>query len=88
MSPINTPIPKWRKTPIKTQTNLIWLRNIGIIAIKIQICILYFTSGFMKATGDYWSNGTAMYYISRVEWFSHPAMRDVFLNPYVTTIAT
>lgn len=67
---------------------LIWLRNIGIIAIKIQICILYFTSGFMKATGDYWSNGTAMYYISRVEWFSHPAMRDVFLNPYVTTIAT
>ncbi len=66
----------------------VWLHNIAILAIGLQIGVLYLTSGFLKATGDKWSNGTAMYLISQVEWFSHPAMRAPFQNPYLTTLAS
>jgi len=66
----------------------VWLHNIAILAIGLQIGVLYLTSGFLKATGDKWSNGTAMYLISQVEWFSHPAMREPFQNPYLTTLAS
>ena len=65
-----------------------WIHNVGVIAIKFQIIIMYFTSGFMKATGEKWYNGTAMYHISNVEWFSLPGFRDLFLNPIVTTIGS
>jgi hypothetical protein len=66
----------------------VWLHNIAILAIGLQIGVLYFTSGFMKATGAKWSNGTAMYLISQVEWFSHPALRGFFANPFVSAITT
>jgi hypothetical protein len=66
----------------------VWLHNVAILAIGLQIGVLYLTSGFMKATGVKWSNGTAMYLISQVEWFSHPALRGMFINPFVTTLAT
>ncbi|WP_163867419.1 hypothetical protein [Myxococcus eversor] len=66
----------------------VWLHNIAILAIGLQIGVLYLTAGFLKATGDKWSNGTAMYLVSQVEWFSHPSMRQLFHNPYLTTVAS
>ncbi|AKF84801.1 hypothetical protein MFUL124B02_04635 [Myxococcus fulvus 124B02] len=66
----------------------VWLHNIAILAIGLQTCVLYLTSGFLKATGDKWSNGTALYLVSQVEWFSHPSMRQLFHNPYLTTAAS
>jgi hypothetical protein len=76
--------------PMKSKmSNLkVWLHNVGIAAITAQLMIMYWTSGFMKITGEKWQNGTAMYVISNVEWFSLPAIRDIFLNPVVTTIGT
>jgi hypothetical protein len=66
----------------------VWLHNIAILAIGLQIGVLYFTSGFMKATGAKWSNGTAMYLISQVEWFSHPSLRRLFANSFVSALTT
>jgi hypothetical protein len=66
----------------------IWLNNLGVAAIIVQLMILYETSGFMKAAGEKWQNGTAMYIISNVEWFSLPQLTQLFSNPYVCTIAT
>jgi hypothetical protein len=66
----------------------VWLHNVAILAIGLQIGVLYLTSGFLKATGAKWSNGTAMYLISQVEWFSHPGMRSVFRNAFATTFAS
>ena len=42
----------------------------------------------MKATGEPWSSGIALYNISQVDSFSLPALRDLFKNPYVTTLAS
>jgi hypothetical protein len=66
----------------------VWLHNIAILAIGLQIGVLYFTSGFMKATGVKWSNGTAMYLISQVEWFAHPSLRRLFTNSFVSAVTT
>jgi hypothetical protein len=76
--------------PLKESINSlkIWLHNIGIACIISQLMILYWTSGFMKIMGDKWQNGTAMYLISNVEWFSLPWSKEIFKDPYITTIST
>ncbi len=66
----------------------VWLHNVAVLAIALQVVVLYATSGLMKAYGDRWHHGTAMYYISQVEWFSLPALRELFKNPVITTVAT
>ena len=65
-----------------------WIHNVGVAAIWAQICVLYATSGLMKTFGEVWHQGTAMYYISQVEWISLPGLRDMFKNPFITTVAT
>jgi len=67
---------------------LVWFHNLGVLAIALQIVILYTTSGIMKAYGDKWHHGVAMYYVSQVEWFSLPAMRRMFMNPLVVTLSS
>ena len=66
----------------------VWIHNVAVLAIALQVVIMYATSGFMKAYGDHWHHGVAMYYISQVEWFSLPALRKLFLNPLATTMTT
>jgi len=66
----------------------VWLHNVAVLAIALQVVVLYATSGFMKASGDKWHHGVALYYISQVEWFSLPSFREIFKNPLITTAAT
>lgn len=66
----------------------IWLHNIGVISIIFQLMIVYETSGFMKACGEKWQNGTAMYVISNVEWFSSPLLNKIFSDPFLCTLVT
>lgn len=65
-----------------------WVHNVAVVAIVTQLIMLYVTSGMMKTYGEKWHSGTAMYYISQVEWFSLPMMREWFKIPFVTTVAT
>lgn len=66
----------------------VWAHNVAVLAIALQVFVLYVTSGMMKAYGEHWHHGVAMYYVSQVEWFSLPAMRAAFRNPLVVTLAT
>jgi hypothetical protein len=61
----------------------VWLHNVAVLAIGAQLCVLYFTSGFMKLSGDRWTHGVATYLISQVEWFSLPSAREIFKNAFV-----
>jgi hypothetical protein len=63
----------------------VWFHNLAVLAVCIQVCIVYFVAGFAKAHGDTWQNGTALYLISQVEWFSWPATRDWFANGLIAT---
>lgn len=66
----------------------VWLHNIGVLAITFQLVIVYFISGFAKAGGDLWQQGTAMYYISQVQWFTIPGANALFTNPWIVTLVT
>ena len=66
----------------------IWLHNVAVLAIGAQLCVLYFTSGLMKLTGERWTHGVATYLISQVEWFSLPGARDIFKSPVVAFLST
>jgi len=66
----------------------VWFHNIAVLAIMLQVAVLYGTAGLAKAYGDLWHHGIAMYYISQVQWFSLPAMRQMFKNPWITTVSS
>ena len=66
----------------------IWLHNVAVLAIGVQVAILYMTSGMMKAYGPQWHHGIAMYYISRVQTFSLPGFAEAFKNPFIVTVST
>ncbi|HEU4582733.1 MAG TPA: hypothetical protein VFS67_30960 [Polyangiaceae bacterium] len=66
----------------------VWFHNVAVLAIGLQIGVVYLTSGVLKLTGERWSNGTALYTISQVEWFSNPHFRELFHNPTITALAT
>ena len=66
------------------------MHNIGVIAIYLQLIILYSVAGLSKVQGEYWVNGTALYYIQNVEWFSTniPLIIQAFKNPWIVTISS
>ncbi|PTQ55686.1 MAG: hypothetical protein BSOLF_1712 [Candidatus Carbobacillus altaicus] len=68
----------------------IFLHNLGVIAVYLQVVILYFISSTTKLHGEMWINGTAVYYVSQLNEFGMPTsfLRDLFKNPFVTTTAT
>ncbi|MEV4871631.1 HTTM domain-containing protein [Streptomyces syringium] len=70
------------------------LHNLGVVAIALQICLVYVVSGLYKVQGKMWQDGTALFYVLRVSEFSLPGVSDlvyendmlVFLGTYSTTI--
>jgi len=66
----------------------VWLHNLGVLAIALQLVIVYFVAGFEKASGDLWQQGVAMYSITQVQWFTLPGANELFTNPWLVTIVT
>ncbi|MDN3297737.1 HTTM domain-containing protein [Streptomyces ficellus] len=48
------------------------LHNLGVLAIAVQICLVYVTSGLYKVQGKLWQDGTALFYIMRIPEFELP----------------
>lgn len=59
------------------------MSNLSLLMAKIQICIVYFVAGHMKLIGNYWPNGTALYYTLSVSEISLVTARDTVkhINP-------
>lgn len=72
----------------KPQSLRVWFHNLGVIAIGLQVMIMYFTAGFMKIMGDVWTGGIALFNISQADSFSLPIWREILKDPYITTIGT
>ena len=53
------------------------LHNFAILAIILQLCVVYFFSTFYKITGEKWQNGTALYYILRSNQFAESPLNGV-----------
>lgn len=46
------------------------LHNAALLAIAVQLCLVYGSAGLYKVQGELWQNGTAIYYILRVGDFA------------------
>lgn len=74
-------LPTWFTTP---------LHNAGLLALALQIFILYTASALFKAQGDLWQGGTALYYpLSLHEYAVFPWLNELLTsNPIMVTAAT
>jgi hypothetical protein len=62
------------------------LHNFGMMAILLQVAMLYFWACFYKITSHKWQDGTALYYILRVHEFSLPGLSEhVYQNALIVT---
>jgi len=66
----------------------VWLHNIAVLAIIFQLIVMYTASGFFKSIGEWWREGTAMYYISQVQLYSLPGASKLFSIPLIVYVAT
>lgn len=68
----------------------VFLHNVGVGLIYLQVVTLYFVSGTLKMQGEVWFNGTALYYITGVEAYStgFQLLRSLFSNPVFVTLGS
>jgi len=65
------------------------LHNAGLLLIVVQVCVVYLASALFKAAGELWQNGTALYYVLRVQEFALPGVSELlYTSPLVVTAAT
>lgn len=63
--------------------------NIGVLLIIAQLCLMYMSTGLYKAMGELWQNGTALYYILRVDEFTLPGVAEfIYRNLYLVVFGT
>lgn len=63
------------------------LHNTGLVAMWIQVCIVYFIAGAAKMHGEAWRNGTALYYALGTDKYSMPGLVDPLLDaPVLLTL--
>lgn len=52
------------------------LHNAGLVAMMVQICLVYEVAGLAKASGASWRNGTALYYALHASEFYLPGVSN------------
>ena len=70
------------------------LHNAAILAVAVQLSMLYLSTGLYKAMGEHWQNGVAVYYVMRVNAFAwtgigqhiYPSMIAVVVLTYATVL--
>lgn len=74
-------LPRWFVNP---------LHNAALMALALQLFILYTASALFKVQGELWQNGTALYYpLSLHEYGVFPALNALLThNPVLVTAAT
>jgi predicted DCC family thiol-disulfide oxidoreductase YuxK len=71
------------------QKALSMTHNAALLAFALQLCLLYGVSGLYKVQGEMWQNGTALYYIMRVDEFNWRGVSElVYTNAFLMTAGT
>ena len=66
------------------------VHNAAILAIVVQLSLLYLSTGMYKAMGSHWQSGVALYYILRVNSFSWTGIggEAIYENEYLVVALT
>lgn len=67
---------------LKDNNNWKFLRNVAAIGLMIQISIVYFTTGIVKLFCETWADGTAIYYVMRMDEFIGSSWNFVLTDNY------
>ncbi len=79
----------WESAGAFIRPSLAVVHNFGVLLILAQLGMLYMSTGLYKAMGQLWQNGTALYYILRVDEFSWPGLAEfIYRNPYLVVLGT
>jgi hypothetical protein len=64
------------------------VHNSAVLAVLLQVCILYMASGLFKVQGERWQEGTALYYVLQIkEYQTWPGLnRFVYMNPIAVVL--
>ncbi len=63
------------------------LHNAALLAIAIQLCLLYGIAGLSKVQGETWRDGTALYYALRGGQYVWPGFSEaIYQNAYLTVM--
>jgi hypothetical protein len=54
--------------------------TLGVLAVALQMCLVYVTSGLYKVQRQLWQDGTALFYVMRVPEFSLPGVSEIVYN--------
>ncbi len=86
----NSPFQRFRASVSNLlRPSLAVAHNLGVFLIIAQLCLLYSSTGLYKVMGELWQNGTALYYILRVDEYSWPGVAEVlYRNPYLVVGGT
>ncbi|MGH2404494.1 MAG: DCC1-like thiol-disulfide oxidoreductase family protein [bacterium] len=84
---------RFQRTRVKVreffQPSLAVVHNFAIVTAVAQLCLLYSSTGLYKVMGELWQNGTALYYILRVDEYSWPGVAELlYRNPYLVVGGT
>ncbi len=77
----------WSRRPAWAQQLRAMVHNTGLLAIWIQIGLVYFVAGLTKLQGEAWRNGTALYYALSTEKFTIPEVAELLFEfPVLLTL--
>jgi predicted DCC family thiol-disulfide oxidoreductase YuxK len=61
----------------------------GVLLVVSQLALLYASTGLYKVMGEVWQEGTALYYILRVDEFTWPGVAEaIYRSPYAVVFGT
>jgi hypothetical protein len=58
----------------------VFLNNLSLGAIRLQVALMYFVALTSKIQGTYWREGTALLYIFQSDYFGLPSVRNVLIS--------
>ena len=80
---------KFPRLPLYFRSFSSELSYVSFIALLVQVCFVYFFTGLAKIQGDLWLNGTAVYYVMRVDEFRHTSFNiPLTENHYFVVFST
>jgi hypothetical protein len=65
------------------------LHNVALLCVLVQLCVVYAFTGIHKTVGSHWQDGTALYYVLRLDQFAGvPFSPLIYLNPPLVMLLT
>ncbi len=60
----------------------------GFRMLQLQLCIVYFTTAYSKALGEYWMSGEVVYVVTQLTQFQHFPLPDLLLTSWGSKLLT